>query len=172
MLETNRLFIRNFVIEDTHSCFKGWGRDKNLGKYILGYPTEEEQMEAFVDGWSKNINAWVIIEKESQNCIGYVTIDIPYIQLGIGEIGYVIGEHFQNKGYAYEALKCILWEYLVNRGLYMLEAKYNVSNIASGNLLKKLGFQVDGELRNRRIDIESGERQNLVICSIIKEDIF
>ena len=36
----------------------------------------------------------------------------------------------------------------------MLEAKYNISNMAFGNLLKKLGFQIDGELRNRRIGIE------------------
>ena len=36
MLETNRLLIRNFVAEDTHSCFEGWGKDKKLGKYILG----------------------------------------------------------------------------------------------------------------------------------------
>ena len=128
-------------------------------------------MEAFVDAWSKNKNAWLILENESKNCIGYVTIDIPYIQLGIGEIGYVIGEHFQNRGYAFEALQCIIQEYLVKRDMYMLEAKYNISNTASGNLLKKLGFQFDGELRNRRIDIASGERKNLVICSITKEEL-
>ena len=58
----------------------------------------------------------------------------------------------------------------MKRDMYMLEAKYNISNLASGNLLKKLGFQLDGELRNRRIDIASGERKNLVICSITKED--
>ena len=51
MLETNRLLIRNFVAEDTHSCLEGWGKDKKLGKYILGYPAEEKQMEAFVDAW-------------------------------------------------------------------------------------------------------------------------
>ena len=140
MLETNRLLIRNFVVEDAHSCLEGWGKDKSL-------------------------------EKESKNCIGYVTIDIPYIQLGIGEIGYVIGERFQNKGYAFEALQCIIQEYLVKRDMYMLEAKYNISNMASGNLLKKLGFQIDGELRNRRIDIASGERKNLVICSITKGEL-
>mgnify|MGYP000125696213 CR=1 FL=1 len=37
----------------------------------------------------------------------------------------------------------------------MLEAKYNISNMASGKFIgKKLGFQIDGELRNRRIGIE------------------
>ena len=171
MPETKRLLIRNFEIEDVPSCFAGWGRDRNLGKYILGYPAEEHQMKAYVSAWAENKNVWVIVEKESRNCIGYITIDIPYMQLGIGEIGYVIGESYQHKGYAYEALNCMIQEYLFNRGLYMLEAKHNVSNTASGNLLKKLGFRVDGELRDRRIDITSGKRQNLVICSITKEDI-
>lgn len=83
----------------------------------------------------------------------------------------MIGERFQNKGYAFEALQCIIQEYLVKRDMYMLEAKYNISNMASGNLLKKLGFQIDGELRNRRIDIASGERKNLVICSITKGEL-
>lgn len=170
MLETSRLLIRNFEKNDAHSCFEGWGKDKNLGKFILGYPMEEEQMKALVSAWSENENAWVIVEKGSQNCIGYVTVDIPYKELEIGEIGYVIGERFQNKGYAYEAISRVIHEYLFNRGLYMLEAKYNASNIASGKLLKKLGFRVDGELRNRRIDFVSGERRNLVICSVTKED--
>lgn len=151
MLETNRLLIRNFVLQDTHSCLEGWGKDKKLGKYILGYPAEEKQMEAFVDAWSRNKNAWLILEKESKNCIGYVTIDIPYIQLGIGEIGYVIGEHFQNKGYAFEALQCIIQEYLVKRDMYMLEAKYNISNTASGKLLKNWAFNLMESLETEEL---------------------
>ncbi len=171
MLETERLFVRNFEIKDTYSCFKGWGKDKSLGKYILGYPMEEKQMASFVSVLAENENAWVIVEKESQKCIGYVTIDIPYIQLGIGEIGYLIGEQYQHKGYAHEAISRILQEYLVARNLYMIEAKYSVSNIASEYLLKKLGFRIDGELRDRRIDLVSGKRKNLVICSITKENL-
>lgn len=146
------------------------GKIKSLENIYLVIRQKKSRWKHFVDAWSKNKNAWLILEKESKNCIGYVTIDIPYIQLGIGEIGYVIGERFQNKGYAFEALQCIIKEYLMKRDMYMLEAKYNISNLASGNLLKKLGFQLDGELRNRRIDIASGERKNLVICSITKED--
>ncbi len=170
MFETERLYIRNFKIEDSKSCFEGWGTDRRLGRYILGYPMKITQMEEFVSSLVENKNAWVIIEKKSKGCIGYITIDIPYIQLGIGEIGYVIGERFQHRGYAYEAIDWILQEYLETRGLYMVEAKYNADNVVSGNLLKKLGFQIDGEIRNRRIDFVSGKRNNLVICSITKED--
>lgn len=139
-IHTERLTIRHFKEEDAASCFAGWGKDKNLGKYILGYPMEEQQMRAFVS------------------------------TLAQSEHAFVLGERYQHKGYAYEAINSVIHKYLVEKGLYMIEAKYNASNTASGALLKKLGFQIDGELRDRRIDPASGRRQNLVVCSITKED--
>ncbi|GKX66504.1 hypothetical protein rsdtw13_17620 [Clostridium sp. TW13] len=52
----------------------------------------------------------------------------------------------------------------------MVEAKYNITNKASAKLLQKLGMKHDGILRNRRIDKESGARNDLVICSILKSE--
>ena len=115
-------------------------------------------------------NAYVIVEKESNSCVGYISVDIPYRQLNIGEIGYVIGEKYQKKGYAYEALSRILEVYFTKKKLYMLEAKYNEDNIASAKLLKKLGFVHDGKLRNRRIDLMSGERKDMIVCSMTFEE--
>ena len=57
-----------------------------------------EQMQSFVNVLADNENAWLITEKQSGACIGYVTMDIPYPQLAIGETGYVIGEKYQRKG--------------------------------------------------------------------------
>jgi RimJ/RimL family protein N-acetyltransferase len=57
-----------------------------------------EQMQSFVNALADNENAWLITEKQSGACIGYVTMDIPYPQLAIGETGYVIGEKYQRKG--------------------------------------------------------------------------
>lgn len=171
MFETERLRIRHFAIGDASSCLEGWGTDRNLGRYIFGYPMEKVQMESFVKALAENNDAWVIVEKESQKCIGYITIDIPFMQLGIGEIGYVIGEKYQQKGYAFEALNCIIQEYLVAKDLYMLEAKYQADNLASGSLLRKLGFRIDGQLRDRRMDTETGKRMDLVICSITKTPV-
>ena len=91
--ETERLCIRHFDPVNVDSCYKGWGQDEHLGKFILGYPMTEETMKSFVMTMVEN--AWVIVEKKSGQCIGYITVDIPYPQLAIGEIGYVIGEHFQ-----------------------------------------------------------------------------
>ena len=164
--ETERLCIRHFDSVDADSCYKGWGQDEQLGKFILGYPMNKETMKSFVMTMAENENAWVIVEKKSGQCIGYMTVDIPYPQLAIGEIGYVIGEHFQRKGYAYEAVSELLRIYFKEKSMYMMEAKYNVNNVSSEKLLKKLGFVTDGILRHRRIDLQTGQRCDLVVCSL------
>ena len=168
--ETERLCIRHFDLADVDSCYKGWGQDEQLGKFIVGYPMAKETMESFVMAMAGNENAWVIAEKKSGQCIGYMTVDIPYPQLAIGEIGYVIGEHFQRKGYAYEAVSELLRIYFKEKSMYMMEAKYNVNNVSSEKLLKKLGFVTDGILRNRRIDLQTGQRCDLVVCSICRDE--
>lgn len=169
-METERLYIRNFSEEDAKSCYEAWGRDAVLGRYILGYPMEQKYMESFVKTMSNNENAYVIVEKESNSCIGYVSVDIPYMKLNIGEIGYVIGEKYQKKGYGYEAVNKVLEEYFVKKNIYMLEAKYNVDNISSAKLLNKLGFVQDGKLRDRRIDLLSGKRRDMIICSMTHQE--
>lgn len=168
--ETERLCIRHFDPADVDSCYKGWGRDEQLGKFIFGYPMTRENMKSFVMTMAENENAWVIAEKKSGQCIGYITVDIPYSQLAIGELGYVIGEHFQRKGYAYEAVSELLRIYFEEKSLYMMEAKYNVNNVSSEKLLKKLGFVTDGILRHRRIDLQTGQRCDLTVCSLCRDE--
>ena len=111
-IETERLYIRHFVNEDASICFEGWGTDEHLGDFIMGYPMNMDQMNSFVNAMVKNTNAWVIVEKESGACIGYISFDIPYQELRIGEIGYVIGEKWHGKGYGTEAVKKMISEYL------------------------------------------------------------
>ena len=55
-----------------------------------------EKMQSFVNALADNENAWLITEKQSGACIGYVTMDIPYPQLAIGEIGYTRGRAWAN----------------------------------------------------------------------------
>lgn len=172
MIETERLRIRNFVSGDSKSCFESWGKDKNLGKYIALYPMSDiSQMETLVSFLEKNKHAWLLEEKVTGNIIGYIIVDIPYDLLKIGELGYVIAEKYQHMGYAYEALTCIIKKYLYEEELYLLEAKYNENNIASSELLNKLGFQIEASLRGRRIDSCSGKRNNMIVCSIMKEEL-
>ncbi len=171
MMKTERLLIRNFTQDDAETCFQSWGQDKELGKYIISYPMKDiQQMRNYVAELSENENAWIITDKKRNTVIGYITLDIPYEQLGIGEIGYIVGAKYQHQGYAFEAINCVMKEYFINKNMYMIEAKYNETNIASSKLLEKTGFQVDGKLRDRRIDFTTGERSNLIVCSMTRQE--
>lgn len=171
VLETARLWIRNFRKSDVGPCWESWGQDEALGKYILSYPmTGIWQMEKLVQGFLTNKDAWVIVDKVSGKPIGYITVDIPYRPLGVGEVGYVIGARNQGQGYAFEAVCCILTEYFDNQGLYLVEAKCSEENLASLNLLEKVGFHVDGRLRGRRMNLLTGERSDMIVVSITQDE--
>lgn len=170
-METKRLLLRNFTLNDIDACYQCWGQDQTLGRYILNYPmTDRQQMAELVQGFLANQDAWVLIDKKRDAVVGCITVDVPYRQLKTGELGYIIGEKYQKQGYAFEAAKCILQEYLINRGFYLLEAKCNETNRASLKVLEKLGFRIEAALRGRRIDLLSGERNALVIASITQEE--
>lgn len=76
-------------------------------------------MKNFAEFMSKQRNAWLLIEKKSRDAVGYVTVDIPYEILKIGEVGYVIGEKYQGNAYAAEALRFLLHMYFTERDLYL-----------------------------------------------------
>lgn len=50
--------------------------------------------------------------------------------------------------------------------LHLIEAKYNANNIASEKLLERLHFTKECVLRDRRMDLLTGEKCDMVICSL------
>jgi ribosomal-protein-alanine N-acetyltransferase len=82
----------------------------------------------------------------------------------------MLGSKWWNKGYATEALKAVIDYLFISEDFYLIEAKYNSNNAASGKLLEKVGMLQDGVLRDRRLDKETGRRNDLVICSIRKAE--
>lgn len=174
-LETDRLILRKFNENDSKKCYKNYGQDKELGRYLPMYPVKTlEAMTAMVKGfigaYESGTFIWLIEEKSTREPMGYISVDVPYEELGIGEIAYLLGVQYQGKGYAFEAVSAVIGYMLYKEQLYMIEAKYNENNTASAHLLDKLGFTKDGVLRERRIDRLSGERCHLVICSIKREE--
>lgn len=155
MYETDRLIMRHFLPDDVEKCMESWGKDTNLGRYIIDYPmTDIVQMKNFVESMSRQKNAWVLVEKESNDIVGYV-----------------IGEKYQGNKYSYEALKYLLQIYFTEYGLYLIEVKYNASNKASEQILQRLGFKKEAVLRGRRMNFLTGERNDMVICSIDRKEM-
>lgn len=53
----------------------------------------------------------------------------------------------------------------------MVEAKCNEENVSSARLLHKLGFKKEAVLRGRRMNLQTGERNNLIVCSVTQEEM-
>ncbi len=171
MKETKRLILRNFNITDSEKCFQNFGQDKIIGKYIPIFPFHSlHEMEGLIHSFCENPDIWLMIEKETDSPMGYITVDIPYKSLGIAEIGYVLGAKYQNKGFAKEAVSNLIEHLFINRGLYLIEAKVNETNTASIKLLEGIGFQKDAVLRERRMDIDTGKRNNLCVYSLLRSE--
>ncbi len=165
--------LRKFQPSDVPACFANWGCEESLGKYLPMYPFQtpdamSEMIQGFLRAYENDAYIWVIVERESGEPIGTASVDVPHPQLQIGELAYLLGPRWAGKGYAYEATSAIVSFLLQSEGFYLIEAKYNETNVASEKLLRKLGFQEDGRLRGRRIDRDSGERDSLVVCSLLK----
>ena len=174
-IETNRLLLRKFTANDVEECFVNFGQDKEIGHYLPMYPVDDKAkmkniIDGFIGAYETGAFIWLIEEKEAQTPIGYVCVDVPYRELGVGEIAYLLGEKFWGKGYATEAVRAVVAFMFQKEGLHLIEAKYNENNTASAKLLKRLHFTKEGVLRDRRIDFFTGKKCDLVICSLSEDE--
>jgi [ribosomal protein S5]-alanine N-acetyltransferase len=67
------------------------------------------------------------------------------------ELGYGIARTHWRQGYMFEAISVLLKLAFVDLGLHRLEADIDPRNIASARSLEKLGFKLEGQLRERWI---------------------
>ncbi len=63
-------------------------------------------------------------------------------------LGYGLDEHHQGKGYMQEALEAVITYMFTDLGFHRIAAAYMPRNQRSGNLLRRLGFVVEGYARD------------------------
>ena len=77
-------------------------------------------------------------------------INIGNVRRGVSQsasLGYWIGEKYSRNGYMKEALQLLIPSLFIDLRLNRIEAATLEENIASKNLLKKIGFKKEGVLR-------------------------
>jgi len=83
--------------------------------------------------------------------IGTVTLININHKMMYAEIGYNIGENFQGKGFATQAVRQFVAMIFSRTALRRLIAHVAEDNIPSRKLLEKIGFQQEGILREHYI---------------------
>lgn len=166
-IESNRLLLRKFVVNDANDIYNNWTSDQQVDKYVTWNVHKEiGETEKLLNYWINDYNndftyRWVIVLKETQELIGCIDVIHKNVQYKTCEIGYCIGSKWWSNGYATESLKLVL-DYLLNAGFEIVVAQHFSSNFASGKVMKKAGMIYEGTLHSRVIN-KLNERENLEV---------
>lgn len=174
-IETDRLILRKFTIDDAEDMFNNWASDKETTKYVSFDPHKDVEItkkviNIWLNEYKDNGFNWVVELKETGEIIGNISIVSLKEKDDYGEIGYAYGSKYWGNGYATEALKAVI-DYLLNECCFnLVEARYVPSNPASGKVMKKAGMKYEGSLRKRIKSKLNDGYEDAIYYSITKED--
>lgn len=174
-LETERLVLRKFKIEDSKDVYNNWATDSLCNRYLswdLHKNIDETKniIQKWIDEYDKGSYNWIVELKESKEVIGAISAVHIYKKDLNCEIGYCYGSKYWGKGYATEALRRVIDFFLNDCNLYLVEARHISGNPASGRVMEKAGMKKDAVLKNRRINKYTQQLNDLIVYSINKEE--
>ena len=151
-LDTERLHLRRFALDDATDMFNNWAHDAEVTKYLVWQPHANlDATKEILATWTKDYEApekylWAIVLKETNQVIGSIGLK-PNDALQRAEIGYCIGRAFWNKGIMTEALIRVLDFGFTTLGLTRMQACHHTANPQSGKVMLKAGMQYEGCLK-------------------------
>ncbi len=153
-LTAQRLILRPLVEEDTdlvaHYCSDP---EMHRNTALIPFPYTRDHAEAFLacvhpgDVYERGVTLGIEWRETGTFC--------GCIELGMNrkndrsELGYWIGREFWGRGIATEASRRILRFGFEELALHKITSGYYDFNAASGRVQEKLGFQIEGHLRDQ-----------------------
>ncbi|MEI0567898.1 GNAT family N-acetyltransferase [Brachyspira pulli] len=142
MLNTQRLIIRKFNIDDTEALFSILS-DEEVNKHLPWFPFKslEDTKNHLVNFYLKtndnnNFYRYAVCLKENNIPIGYIHFENNNDN---NDFGYGLKKEYWNKGIITEAAKTVIEELKRNNVKY-ITATHDRNNIASGEVMKKIGM--------------------------------
>lgn len=157
MLETERLILRRFTIEDLEQIYYNCWRDFEVWKWTSYKPMNciEDVInvaEMFTDKWlgayeRLNRYSWAIQLKGSGEVIARIFGMHPDDYVSQIELAYELGRKWWNQGLMTEAVKAVI-EFLFNEvGFDRIHANHASENPASGKVMQKCGMTYEGTMK-------------------------
>lgn len=145
ILETERLMLRPFCMEDVDKVFKGWESDPEVSKYMFWSShndinkttnwVKEEISKIEAADWYR----WAIVLKETQNLLGTALIYMEE-EYNKFEIGYNLRQKAWGFGYTTEAMRKVIEFAREKLEIEEVIGRHAKENPSSGRVMEKLGF--------------------------------
>lgn len=174
-IETERLTLRPFRMEDADDMYRNWANDDEVTKFLT-WPTHgsvEVSREVLRDWTShydeKNYYQWAIVLKgERETVIGSIAAVHLNDRIRMAHIGYCIGRNWWHQGLMSEALSAVIRFFFTEVGVNRIEARHDIDNANSGKVMKKCGMQFEGT--KRQADWNNQGVCDLAEYAILAED--
>lgn len=157
-LETQRLILRRFVLEDAQAMYDHWASDDEVTRFLT-WPTHGsvQVSEAVLSDWvshyaEDNYYQWAIVPKSLGQPIGSIAAVHIHDRIGKAEIGYCIGRAWWHRGIMSEALAAVIRFFLEEVGSDRVEACHDPNNPHSGAVMAKCGMVYEGTQRQAGIN--------------------
>jgi ribosomal-protein-alanine N-acetyltransferase len=175
-LETERLILRRFLIDDAENMFKNWASDDEVTKYLT-WPSHQntDVSKKIIEQWLKEYEKndrynWAIVLKEINEPIGSISVVKQSDDIKMVHVGYCIGKTWWNKGFVSEALTRLLRFFFEDVGVNRIEARHDPDNPNSGKVMRKCGMKYEG--RMRQSDKNNQGIVDTIYYGIIADDYF
>jgi RimJ/RimL family protein N-acetyltransferase len=164
-IETKRLLIRNFKIDDAGDLYDILGDEETM-KYAEPAYTFENTERFLKTFCVEKAGAVAATLKETGKVIGYVLFN----DLGdkVYEIGWFFNRRYWGQGYAYEACSAIISNSFETQNAHKIVAE-TIDAEKSVRLMKKLGMKMEGIQRSHVKDIH-GNWTDFFLFGMLKGD--
>ena len=152
ILKTNRLLLRPFELTDANAVQRLVGEFEIADTTLnIPHPYEDGMAEQWIVTHQEKFAAmelccFAIVQKDSKQLIGAIGLTIS-TEHAHAEMGYWIGKPFWSNGYCTEAAKAIIDYGSTVLNLNRIYAHHFTRNLASGQVLNKLGMLHEGTAR-------------------------
>lgn len=174
-LTSNRLQLRLITNTDLEFIHDLLSQPETDQYNALGTPESINETKNWIAPWIleneiepiKN-HTWIIEELETKIALGLFGLKLSANKYRRGEVWYKIHPEHWGKGYASEALKCVLDYCFDECDLHRVQAGCAVDNIGSIRVLEKVGMIREGRGR-KLLPLKSGWSDNFEY-SILESD--
>ena len=164
-IETRRLLLRPFTMEDASAMFRNWASDPEVTRFLTWPAHESVEVTRWVlKDWTTHYDQpdfyqWAIVPKDLGEPIGAISVVEKNDGAQWVEMGYCIGKSWWRQGYVSEALQALIAFFFEEVGLSRIQACHDPRNPNSGAVMRKCGMTYEGTLRRFA-------RNNMGICGV------
>ena len=166
ILETKRLILRRFRLDDAEDMYRNWASDPEVTRYLT-WPchSSSEATRGLLEQWAEryadgSVFNWAIEFRAAQQVIGNIAAVKLNEEIGSAEIGYCLSRRYWGQGIMPEALIAVMRYLFDEAGINRIAAYHDVNNPKSGRVMEKAGMKYEGTLRQ-------AEKNNQGICDVV-----